>query len=208
MTESTTNETAPAPEAVDIGALVRSSRRAETIVPICLRGDLAAELALLERQLADATAAAVAAKPVQDDRLNTPRDPRQQELAERIIALQQEMAASTVQFRLRALAPRRWHDLVAEHPPRKAADGSVDDRDRSGFHADTFWPALVRESVVAPVIDGDTWTLLLEGDEDGAGLSDGQYDALCTAAWNLNRRQVDVPFSRAASAILRSSSPK
>ena len=44
-------------------------------------------------------------------------------------------------------------------------------------------------------------------DADQRGLSDGQFDSLGAAAWMLNRREVDIPFSRAASRILTSSEP-
>jgi len=49
---------------------------------------------------------------------------------------------------------------------------------------------------------------LSKDDEDWAALDQSltsrQFDDLSDAAWSLNRREVDVPFSRAASRILRS----
>jgi hypothetical protein len=112
----------------------------------------------------------------------------------------------------------RWREFVAEYPPRQADDGTVDPRDQHvGVDTDEFFPALIRRSVFDPQLDDEDWRVLL-GDseaervrrekagkpvEDGK-LTDRQFDQLADAAWGLNRRDVDVPFSPAASAILNS----
>jgi hypothetical protein len=202
---------------MDIKALLRSSRRAESTVPICLRGDLVAEFETLERQLAE-RAVVEAAKP-KDTRLNTPSDTGAQGIAERMLAVQQQMMDATVTFRLRALLPSKFSELQAEHPPRKGEDGSVLEADSGlNFNVATFWPALVRESVISPVLDDEDWAMLLGTAEPGEGetpedvqargLNDGQWDDLVKAAWTLNRKKVDIPFSRAASRILASSAPE
>lgn len=198
---------------VDIKALLRSSRRAERSVPICLRGDLVAQFEELDRQLAEA-ATRSAAKP-NDTRLANPAVAEGQRLAEAMLALQDQMRSSTVMFRLRALAPKRWQELTAEHPPRKGDDGKVHEEDQTGVNMATFFEPLLRESVVDPVLDDDDWVLLYGRDEPDPndpdaghhGLSDAQFDLLSGAAWSLNRRVVDVPFSSAASRILRNSEP-
>jgi hypothetical protein len=183
-------------------------------VPICLRGDLVAEVEDFERQLA-----VVVAGP--DDGRMVGTKLSEKRLAEAITALEEQMRESTVVFRLRALTPARWAALTAEHPPRKGEDGNVDDRDYIGVNKDTFFPELVRQSVVAPVLDDADWAILFgevepgpadgEDTDSGAGghgLTDGQFDALCGAAWALNKRTVDVPFSLAASRILRKPEPE
>jgi hypothetical protein len=127
-------------------------------------------------------------------------------------ALQVQMRDSTVPFVLRALRPSRWAGLQTEHPPRKGDDGKMLPEDMMGVNSQTFFVPLIRESVISPVLDDDDWVGLLgqtaEGhdlvDDEGGGLSDAQLDALGGAAWRLNRSAVDIPFSRAASAILRS----
>lgn len=196
---------------VDIKALLRSSRRAERSVPVCLRGDLVAEFEELDRKLGEA-AARSAAQP-NDKRLGSSSVTDAQRLAQQMVALQEQMRESTVDFRLRALTPTRWADLTAEHPPRKGDDGKVLDQDATGINMATFFEPLVRESLVTPVLDAEAWDLLMgratptedDPDADQHGLSDAQFDALSSAAWSLNRRVVDVPFSSAASRILRNS---
>lgn len=199
---------------VDIKALVRSSKRAERTVPICLRGDLVAQFEELDRQLAAEVAKVEA---LDDRRLNSaPKVAPGQQIAEAMAALREQMSESTIAFRLRALPPARWAALRTEHPPRKGEDGKVLDSDVIGVNADTFFEPLIRESIYYPVIDDETWEVLMgraqpteeDPDADQRGLSDGQLDSLGGAAWLLNRGAVDIPFSRAASRIMRSFGPK
>ena len=163
---------------------IAAARLPERTHPVCLRGDLVAEVERLDRQLA-------AVKAADEDSLASDGGRGQ---AEQIQALQEQMRASTVELTLRALPRGRWHELIAEHPTR---DGNQ--RDTTwGVNEVTFFPALCRECLTTPVSDAD-WTGLL------AAMSDGQWDRLTTVAWNLNRGDVDVPFSRAASETLRTS---
>ena len=195
---------------VDFEALIRSSRRPERTVPICLRGDLQAEFEELDRQLDDELTKA----PSSDKRLGS--RPPGQATAEKILALREQMRESTVVFRLRALAPARWATLRAEHPPRKGEDGKVEDADLIGVNTESFFKPLVRESVIYPVLSDKAWAMLY-GEDDPSdddpdagnhGLSDGQLDSLAGAAWALNRLDVDIPFSRAASRVMASSEPE
>lgn len=188
---------------VDIKALIRGSKRATDTVRICLRGDLVAQFEALDAELAEV------AGTVHDSRLNGAAA-RGRRIAEQMQALQELMRASTVPFVLRALRPKRWAELSAEHPPRKGDDGKVLADDLMGVNSATFFVPLIRESVITPALDDDDWAALLgddrqEEDSDGdGGLSDAQLDSLARAAWRLNRNDIDIPFSRAASAILRS----
>jgi hypothetical protein len=163
----------------------------EKTVPICLRGDLQAEFEELERQLAEA----------EKRHTDSLAGNGSRAIAEQIEALREQMIEHTVEFRLRARPRREFKAIVDAHPPRRAEDGGVDDRDKwMGVNADTFLDALVRVSVVEPELDEDDWATL------DAALTDRQFDQLYDAAWGLNRREVDVPFSRAASKILGSGS--
>lgn len=174
-------------------ALLAAARLPERTVPICLRGDLTAEFEELERQLEDAQRNPHASL---EDVAGTAG------IAERMEELREDMIAHTYQFRLRAMTRPRWRTFIAEHPPRKDEEsGEVDERDRYvGVNTDTFYPALVRASVVDPQLDDAEWSLLLD-----QALTDRQFDTLSSAAWGLNRRDVDVPFSLAASRMTRSS---
>jgi hypothetical protein len=105
------------------------------------------------------------------------------------------MQASTVTLRLRALPRMEYRRMLGEHPQREgnAADESF------GANSDTFFEALLRASVVDPTLSAEQWDRLL------AAITDGQFDVLVTAALSLNRRDVSVPFSPAASAVIRGS---
>lgn len=171
---------------MDITEALAGAKLPEKTVPICLRGDLQAEFERLEAQLVEAqrgTSDSLAA------------GGRVRELAEQIEALRAEMAAATVTFVLRAVPRRRWTALVAEHPPR---DDQQLDR-VLGVNEETFTSVLIRECTVDPQMAGEQWDRLDEA------LTEFQWQKLFNAAWSLNARDVDVPFSHAASTILRAS---
>lgn len=175
----------------DFKARLKAAKLPERTVPICLRGDLAAQFDELERQLAES--------------LRTPAaslaGDGSGEIAERMEELRRQMLDDTTPFRLRAMPKPRWRQFVGEHPPRKGDDGEVDERDRIiGVNVDSFYTALIRASVVDPDLDDEDWDALL-GD-DGV-LTSRQFDDLADAAWGLNRREVDIPFSPAASRMTR-----
>ncbi|HEY9414675.1 MAG TPA: hypothetical protein VIQ30_07955 [Pseudonocardia sp.] len=174
----------------DFKALLAGAKLPEKTVPICLRGDLTAEFENLDQQLEEA--------------LRTPATSLEGDgsaaIAEQIEALRAEMQAHTYRFRLRAMPHPRWREFCAEHPPRKDDDEKIDERDRLlGVNTETFWPALVRRSVVDPELSDTEWATL------GEALTDRQFSDLADAAWALNRRDVDVPFSPAASRMTRGS---
>lgn len=175
----------------DFKTLLAGAKLPERTVPICLRGDLTAEFEDLERQLEEA--------------LRTPANSLEGDgsaaIAERMEELRQEMKAHTYPFRLRAMPHPKWREFCAQHPPRKDDEGGVDERDRIlGVNAETFWPAVVRQSLVDPQLDDSEWQALLDG-----ALTDRQFSDLADTAWGLNRRDVDIPFSPAASRMTRGS---
>jgi hypothetical protein len=173
------------PAMPDFDALLDDAKIAEKVVPICLRGDLVAEHEALDRQLEQ-----LIDKPV----TKLGGDGRGQ-LQQQILALEAQMAAATVPFRFRALTRADWHAFVAEHPPRPD-----DERDaRLGINRATFYEAMVRRCLVEPVVSAEQWERL------DKVLTDRQFDQLADAAWGINRRDVDVPFSEAASRLSQNS---
>lgn len=178
----------------DVDALITGARLAEDTFTLCTRADLLAEHGRVDAELRTELA-----KQAADPRLAG----RGTDLAERLQDLQREIEASTVEFRLRALPRRQWQQLLADHPPRQAGDGSVVDEDENGVNNETFFPALIRLSTVEPKLQDDTWAALL--DPDGEHLTDAQYQAWTNKCSALNRRDVSVPFSLAASLTMRHS---
>jgi hypothetical protein len=168
--------------------ILRSARLPETTVPVCVRGDLAAEVEALDKRLAGLNG--------QADRLVG--NPEARQFAEQIEALRAEMVDSTVVLRLRALSHRDYAKLEAAHKPRTGEDGDQ----RTGFNMETFPEALIRACVVDPELDDDTWDTLVDA------LTFQQWDNLFTEAYMLNRREVSVPFSVTASRILQPSGEK
>lgn len=163
--------------------MLAEAKLPETTVMICLRGDLAADHEAAERELRQA----------QDRTPDSLAGNGAGDIADRITALEDQMREHTYEFRLRALPRLAWRELVAEHPPRKGDDGKVVDADLIGVNADTFYDAIIRACLVDPELDDGEFGQLT------GSVTDRQYDELAEAAWGLNRREVDIPFSHAAS---------
>jgi hypothetical protein len=177
----------------DFRDLLKQAKLPERSVPVCMRGDLAADHEALERQLQAA----------QDRPVDSLEGNGAGELADRIAALEAEMREHTYTFRLRALPRAEFRKLVAAHPPRRGDDGEPVREDAVlGACGDTLFPALVRASTVDPQLDDAEWAELLD-----EKLTDRQFSDLTDAAWFLNRGEVDIPFSRAASQANRSTEP-
>lgn len=168
--------------------MLAEAKLPERTVEICLRGDLVAEHEQAERDLEQAqkqTADSLAGSGVG-------------ELVERIEALEAEMHDSTVTFTLRALSQPQYRALTLDHPPRRDEDGGIIEDDRGmGLNVDTFYEALIRRAVVDPELDAEDWDTLL------GAITDRQYELLGAAAFLLNRSDVDIPFSLAASRAKR-----
>ncbi|MBX6360096.1 MAG: hypothetical protein IRZ03_08455 [Acidobacterium ailaaui] len=165
----------------DLDALLASARRPETVVSICLRGDLQAEWETLDRKLNELRARHFKLAESKEER----------DLAKRIIDLEHQMAEATIHIKLRGLDRKTWRDLVAEHPVRK--DNETDAV--LGVNQNTFFDALIARCIVEPEMSEEQVSALLDT------LTSQQFDKLAQAAWDLNRRDSGVPFSLAASQL-------
>jgi hypothetical protein len=169
---------------------IKAARLPETVVPVVLRADLAAEREQLLRQL----------EAVREVKATSLAGSGTAELEQRITNLTEQMRDSVVEFRLRALPRTRrpgdhrpsFAELKAQHPVREE-NGELRREDiMAGFvNAETFPDPLVRHSIVDPPLTDEDWEQL--------ELSQGQFDELVNAAWQLNQGKVDIPFSYAAS---------
>lgn len=161
--------------------ILATARTRETVVRLCLRGDLVAEFEAAEARLADLTMGVGWGD----------GDAETQALAERLTELRAEMLEDTVEFRFRALRRKAWDDLEREHA-----------RPEGGLNLDTMAPALIAASLVDPEMSAT------DLDELYDVINDGQRGALFTAAWNVNTEATEVPFSDRASAVMRAREQK
>lgn len=167
--------------------LLEESKLPESTVPLCLRGDLQAEWEVKDSALSDMASSR--------DRKLSGHSEEEKALAREIQALEHQMQDSTITFRLRALERPDWRKLLEKHPPRKGNEG-----DRLlGVDQSEFFDALVHACLVEPELDLERVKKLIDK------LTDAQFNKLSGAAWELNRRDVDVPFSLTASLITASS---
>jgi hypothetical protein len=173
----------------DFAALLAGAKLPERTVPICMRGDLKAEHEQLNDEL----------ERLEEKAVDSLAGNGGADLAARIDALEAEMRENTYPFRLRALPGREYRAFKARHPARTNEDGEVTDKrdDLVDFDADAGAEPLIRASIVDPQLDDERWNALLDT------LTDRQLDDLFTASWLLNRGEINVPFSRAASRLTR-----
>lgn len=180
----------PAPK-LDFAKLLAGAKLPERSVPVCLRGDLAADFEAADRELEQARkqpATSLAGTGVS-------------ELVAQLDALAAQMRLHTYPVRLRAMPRHAWRDLFLAHPPRKGDDGEILMEDRlTGADRSTVFEPLVRASIVDPELSDADWAKLLES------LTDRQFEDLVRAAWDLNQGEIDIPFSRAASEVRRTTS--
>lgn len=173
-------------ELSELDALLNKARLPETTVSVCVRGDLQAEWDRLNEELIRIRAASGRKMAGNSD---------ESELSARVREVEAEMQSSVIEITLRALPQPDWRRLVKNHPPRKG----VEEDKAAGLNVEAFLDDLVCRCVVAPEMPADRITQLL------GVLSPGQYDKLTGAAWSINRRDVDVPFSPLASQAITNS---
>jgi hypothetical protein len=174
----------------DAEDLIANVRLPEAHVPLCLRGDLLAELADLERQLdeangrdqADSLAAGGAAR----------------RIAERMETVHAEIREHTHVFRFRALPRHVFRQLQDEHPPREgnAVDNAI------GANYDTFQAPLIAACCLDPVLTAEQADAMVDV------MSEAQTVELFGAALTLNRTKADLPKFETASAILARLEPR
>ncbi|GAA3416226.1 hypothetical protein [Streptosporangium vulgare] len=170
-----------------IADIIGQVKRPEKTVPICLAGDLQAEFEDLERDLA------IARDKPAEGTLAGGSNPIATTIAQQIVELRERMREHTTVFRFRGLPRKAWSDLVAECPPGDDAKEGAD------VDWETFGVALVAACVVEPTMTVEDAGQLAEV------LTQAQWDSLFAAAYSVNKRDVDVPFSYAASAVLQTS---
>jgi hypothetical protein len=184
------------PKLADPGQLIRDAKRRTDTYDLCTDPDLVGEHEDLLARLAVERAKA-------SDSLDGGGEAAA--LQEQLANLAERIAAVTVTLTFAALPRPRYRALVDAHPPVKDEDGEITDgrSKRIGVDYDTFFVALVRPSLVAPELDDETLTYMMDEVLTASGWRD-----LSTVLWNLNESTVDVPFSPAVSARTRTSSPK
>lgn len=181
---------------VDILAIIDAAQRAQRSMALCLRGDLVSEYEDLDRRRAEAE------KSDLGDSLAS--GGAAAAIVARMDALREQMKAGTITVVLRALPRRDFLKLCSLHPVRRDDEGNPNRDDVGlGVNTETIWGPLIRASWHAPAIDKARMAKLLD-----ETLSDAQYTGLANMAWLVNRGDVDIPFSYAASRTRRNNSPE
>lgn len=180
--------TSPKAKKVNAKSLIAAGELPRRSVEVCLRPDLFAQMQDLERDLQRSESERGVAPSLASGSSS-------RAIAEQFEAVRQHMLDASIVFEFQALPRRRMAALQVEFPPR---DGNLADAG-AGLNIEEASQALVRRCLVDPVLDDEDWDALDEK------ISDGQWQILVNAVWAICSREVEVPFSRTASRILRSS---
>lgn len=164
----------------NIKEVLAKAKPREHTVRMCVAGDAAAEYDRLEAQLSSTA---------QWQPQSMAEANPSSAIAERMVAVQEQMREAEVDFTFRALGKLAWSDLVAEHP--SSTEGEL-------FDPETLAPALVAACAVDPEMTREDVDELFET------LNMRQRQQLTEAAWHVNGEATSVPFSLHASAILAS----
>jgi hypothetical protein len=149
----------------------------ELVVPLVVGGDQLNRIRELERELANAGPPVSLAD----------RNPATV-IGEQIVALQEEMRGTEVEFKLRAVVGREWGRLHAARPVRTREESTDAFSDRL-----TAWLCvLVAKTCIEPAMTAEQVGQLAER------LPGAAWEKLTDSAWALNYNEVSVPFSKAA----------
>lgn len=170
----------------DIESIIDDAEPAETAITLCIKGKLRAKYDQLEAQLGSLTETVT----------SLAGDATKQGIAAEMADLVEQMHTWQRSFALRAVTPRRaWRNLLAKRPVKTPG---MDDEQ----YADLYHPwvcGMVAASAAEPAMSAEQVARLADK------LSDGDWQKLANAAWMVNDDSQDIPFSAAASALLRSS---
>lgn len=181
------------PKLADPLAVIRGGELPKRVAPVCFATGLVQQYEALQQELLDEARQSA-------DSLG---GGRKAEIRAALLELEDAMRERTVELTLQAIPRPRFKELKRKHPPRKDEDGKPNARDaRFGVNEETFFDSLLRESIVDPPLDDETFRLMVD-----EKLSEAQFDRLTTIAWNLNEDRIDLPFSYAASRKTPNSEP-
>jgi hypothetical protein len=165
-----------------IQQILAEARPKTTTVRVCLRGDLLGQHQALERELAEAR------------RLDLTENRLAQApaVALRVQEVEAELDAAADEFAFAAIGQKAWTDLLVKHKPNE-------EQKAEGYEFDpaTFPQAAVAASAVEPKMSQ------ADVDDLFAALNFGQWQQLWAACLAVNVEGSSVPFSAAASAVLR-----
>lgn len=126
-------------------------------------------------------------------------------IVERLEAVEQELEAFYVPFKVGAIAKRAWADLLKAHPPTKA---QLAEDNRCEFNPDTFPAMAIAACLISPVMSFEQVKILEDGveNEDGestGGLNDAQFNTLFNNVAAVNMSGLAAPKSVAVGVLHR-----
>lgn len=192
MTENTSPKSG-----AELLARIKPQLREES-TQVCLRPDLLDEWDAANAELQKAQGA-----DIQKGRLGTGVSQSTKALAKKVAALEEEIEATAVMFRFRAMNKDRWQALCDSYPPRAGNEFDM----LTGYNRDAVMDAAVRECLYDPVFE-DCTNEVCAHDECGTWqhlvkmCNPAEWKELRDTVTSVNRSVVDLPKSVLASSIL------
>lgn len=195
----------PVPDITDLRALLRDRQKKEQLgresYYICLNPDLVRDHAEAKAELEDLQDEIDEAKKQKraDGRLGSkPAADQQAELAEKqkqVDDLNEQIRQATIRLEFRALTATRYNALLSEHP---------DASDPSNSEAVTAFCTALADACFKGCYRGDTDEKVdISLADVRESLTFGEWEPIQWLVLGLNKRKVDVPFSRKRSAPIR-----
>lgn len=157
--------------------LARAKPRVETAT-ICLAGDLRAEHARLSAELAAVQQDSVGKMAVSGE---------ERQIADRIKAVEADMAKASQEFRFAGISDYAFGQLQERFPPREGK--------RETWNSQAGGVALVAACAVEPSMTEAQADMLWKA------LAQGDWDSLVEAAWRATTSRESVPFNVRASVL-------
>lgn len=170
-------------------------KRARTSVEFCEDLSLQAEWETATEQLREA----------QNNPSKMLNDGELAEAAQKVRDIEKVMDGAVLLFELEALPRKTWQELEATYPPRE------DVEEDKAFDVDVsrFFDAALKISIVGVTrkVDGTPveFSPITEWDALADEMTDGQYSNFGLKVLGLNRGVRGVPFSQAASRLIKTS---
>lgn len=175
---------------LSVSQILAARKLATKSLPVCMRGDVLADIQELERQINQLRS------DDDDPRMVGANTATAGELAEQIRDLEEEAERYTINLRLQAVERGDWNRQVDLHTDEDPDSGERK-LDLAALCVDIF-----PDTIIAPEMTAGEQTAFL------TGLTEGQWEEIMQAIWDLNRKKITVGKSVTASLAMQPKNAK
>jgi hypothetical protein len=175
---------------LSVDEILSARKLATKSIPVCMRGDVLAEIQELEREINQLRS------DDDDPRMVDSNQSSAATLADKIRELEAEAERYTINLRLQALERKEWNKQVDLHTDENLATGERK-LDLAAMCVDIFPDSLISPEMTTR-----------QQDNFLTGLTEGQWEEVMQGLWDLNRDRISVGKSVTASLAMQPKSGK